>query len=552
MSLRVFMTDKESAHAPEAKAFYELSFVLKRVFDERGWNGILLGNPIRKESPFAWADAILFEQSTIIIIDFKHWGGTVTLPDENSFATGEWYSENDNTRKVIKGGKNHNNPFDQLMDYREDLKRMLKSIISFPSGCYIDAGVIFHDNIVDISKAIIPGRYKNYFFVSKMSREIEEPDSYFVNILAMINSRSDSHGAFTLTQADFTAIRQLFEPQYEIDAEDITSIFGDNGWSEEQARLNEQLNSALDDVRRARNAEALAKRKVKEKNSELNKKTVALSKERAARHASDEKARDAEKRAERLAEDNKILQAEKEKLEKDYERHEKMLKKTNDPKIVNQIKAQNEVILQKIGDINARLDDEKSNTLIKKTKRPLLLFAIGALALLLIGVLTFAVLNINMHNDAPNAELSVEMPSRPDNLDGPYKAYVIDGDTISIYINGQKTNVRLIGIEAPEAKNAYNEKSDCYGEKAKSFLIDRIGGKEVYLEADSSQDDTDSYGRLLRYVWLGDELVNQSLLIEGNAREYTYRTEYRYRDYFTKAQKYAHDNLAGLWGACTQ
>lgn len=552
MSLRVFMTDKESAHAPEAKAFYELSFVLKRVFEERGWNGILLGNPIRKESPFAWADAILFEQSTIIIIDFKHWGGVVTLPDENSFATGEWYSENGNTRKAIKGGKNHNNPFDQLMDYREDLKRMLKGIISFPSGCYIDAGVIFHDNNVDIDKAIVPGRYKNYFFVSKMSREIEDPDSYFVNIIAMINSRSDSHGAFTLTQADFAAIRQLFEPQYEIDTEDITSIFGDNGWSEEQARLNEQLNSALDDARRARNAAALAKRKVKEKDSELNKKAVALSKERAARYASDEKARAAEKRAEILAENNKFLQAEKEKLEKDYERHEKMLKKANDPKMVKQIKAQNEIILQKIGDINARLDAEKSNTLIKKTKQPFLLFAIGVLVLLLVGVLILTVLNINMHNDTPNAELSVEMPSRPDNLEGPYKAYVIDGDTISIYIDGQKTNVRLIGIEAPEAKNAYNGKSDCYGENAKSFLIDRIGGKEVYLEADPSQDDTDSYGRLLRYVWLGDELVNQSLLIEGNAREYTYRTEYRYRDYFTKAQKYAHDNLAGLWGACTQ
>ena len=246
MPLRVFMTDKESAHAPEAKAFYELSFVLKKVFDERGWNGVLLGNPIRKESPFAWADAILFEQSTIIILDFKHWGGVITLPDENSFATGEWHSKNGNTYKVIKGGKNHNNPFDQLMDYREDLKRMLKGIISFPSGCYIDAGVIFHDNNVDIDKAIVPGRYKNYFFVSKMSREIEDPDSYFVNILAMINSKSDNHGAFALTQSDFAAIRQLFEPQHEIDTEDITSIFSDNGWSEEQARLNKQLNSALD------------------------------------------------------------------------------------------------------------------------------------------------------------------------------------------------------------------------------------------------------------------------------------------------------------------
>ncbi|MCQ2571119.1 MAG: thermonuclease family protein [Candidatus Saccharibacteria bacterium] len=552
MPLRVFMTDKESAHAPEAKAFYELSFVLKKVFDERGWNGVLLGNPIRKESPFAWADAILFEQSTIIILDFKHWGGVITLPDENSFTTGEWHSKNGNTYQVIKGGKNHNNPFDQLMDYRKDLKRMLKGIISFPSGCYIDAGVIFHDNNVDIDKAIVPGRYKNYFFVSKMSREIEDPDSYFVNILAMINSKSDNHGAFALTQSDFAAIHQLFESQHEIDTEDITSIFSDNGWSEEQARINKQLNSALDDVRRARNAEALAKRKVKEKDSELNKKAVALSKERAARYVSDEKARAAEKRAEIIAENYKSLQAEKEKLEKNYKRHEEMLKKTSDPKVVNQIKAQNEVILQKIDDINARLDSEKSNTSIKETKRPLLLFTIGALALLLTGVLIFAVLNIKIHNGTPNAELSVEMPSRPDSLEGPYKAYVIDGDTISVYINGQKTNVRLIGIEAPEAKNAYNEKSDCYGDKAKSFLIDRIGGKEVYLEADPSQDDTDSYDRLLRYVWLGDELVNQSLLIEGNAREYTYRVEYRYRDYFTKAQKYAHDNLAGLWGACTQ
>lgn len=103
---------------------------------------------------------------------------------------------------------------------------------------------------------------------------------------------------------------------------------------------------------------------------------------------------------------------------------------------------------------------------------------------------------------------------------------------------------------APEAKNDYSDEEECYGAKSKSRLIDKIGGKEIYLEADDSQGDEDGYDRLLRYVWLGDELVNQSIIIDGNAREYMHKDEYKYRENFIKAQKLAHDNLAGLWGEC--
>jgi endonuclease YncB( thermonuclease family) len=82
---------------------------------------------------------------------------------------------------------------------------------------------------------------------------------------------------------------------------------------------------------------------------------------------------------------------------------------------------------------------------------------------------------------------------------------VVDGDTITVE-GGQQ--VRLIGIDAPERDE------DCYAE-AKENLKSRILHKEVDLEKDIT--DKDQYGRSLRYVWLGNKLVNAEIVRAGVA-----------------------------------
>jgi micrococcal nuclease len=80
---------------------------------------------------------------------------------------------------------------------------------------------------------------------------------------------------------------------------------------------------------------------------------------------------------------------------------------------------------------------------------------------------------------------------------------IIDGDTFVI-VGGR--SVRILGINADEKDNL------CY-EVAKERLEDAIGGQEVTLEV--GPKDEDVYGRLLRYVFIGEENISETLVREG-------------------------------------
>ena len=80
---------------------------------------------------------------------------------------------------------------------------------------------------------------------------------------------------------------------------------------------------------------------------------------------------------------------------------------------------------------------------------------------------------------------------------------IIDGDTFVIK-GGQ--SIRVLGIDADE------KDSLCY-EVAKLRLEDAIGDQVVSLEV--GPKDIDVYGRLLRYVFIGDENISATLVREG-------------------------------------
>src|SRR3989338_3280538 len=105
---------------------------------------------------------------------------------------------------------------------------------------------------------------------------------------------------------------------------------------------------------------------------------------------------------------------------------------------------------------------------------------------------------------------------------------VVDGDTINVEINGKVEPVRYIGIDTPETVDP-RKPVQCF-------------------EKDIT--DRDKYSRLLRYVWLGDMLINQTLVEQGFAKSYSYPPDVKYQDRFVEAEKQARDNKLGLWTAC--
>lgn len=133
-------------------------------------------------------------------------------------------------------------------------------------------------------------------------------------------------------------------------------------------------------------------------------------------------------------------------------------------------------------------------------------------------------------------------------------AWVIDGDTIVVKIVDEERTVRLLGIDTPEVDPQYNP-IECYGREATDATKRLVEGTSVTLTSDPSQGVEDKFGRLLAYVFLPDgTLVNQYLVSEGYAKEYTYNTPYQYQAAFRTAEDDAQSNERGLWsrGRCPE
>lgn len=122
---------------------------------------------------------------------------------------------------------------------------------------------------------------------------------------------------------------------------------------------------------------------------------------------------------------------------------------------------------------------------------------------------------------------------------------VADGDTITVEIGGKKETVRLIGVDTPETVHP-SKPVEPYGPEASAYTKRRLSGQQVRLEFDV--EERDHYGRLLAYVWLGDELFNATMVKDGYAQVLTVPPNVKYADRFVALQREARENDRGLWG----
>jgi micrococcal nuclease len=134
-----------------------------------------------------------------------------------------------------------------------------------------------------------------------------------------------------------------------------------------------------------------------------------------------------------------------------------------------------------------------------------------------------------------------------DLLDGVYEVVrVVDGDTIVIDYEGENEKVRLIGIDAPESTT----KTECFGAEASAELREALKDKVVRIAFDETQSQRDKYGRLLLYVWEAEDeiFINEKMVADGFAFEYTYDVPYVFQEEFKSAQGKAREAEKGLWG----
>ncbi len=101
--------------------------------------------------------------------------------------------------------------------------------------------------------------------------------------------------------------------------------------------------------------------------------------------------------------------------------------------------------------------------------------------------------------------------------------------------------MRYIGIDTPEIYPTL----EAFGVEARQANRILVEGKKVRLERDVSERD--KYGRLLRYIWVDDILVNAELVRQGLAQAKAYPPDTKYQDYLERMEVEAREAGRGIW-----
>lgn len=125
---------------------------------------------------------------------------------------------------------------------------------------------------------------------------------------------------------------------------------------------------------------------------------------------------------------------------------------------------------------------------------------------------------------------------------------VIDGDTIKISYADQEFTVRLAWIDAPESSSLRCGKIECFGPEAKSYLTSLLAWKTISFVPEKMDD----YDRFVGYIFLDWENINEKIIKNWYAREYSYKNQsYKYQSQFKSAQDYARNHSLWLrWNQC--
>jgi micrococcal nuclease len=151
-------------------------------------------------------------------------------------------------------------------------------------------------------------------------------------------------------------------------------------------------------------------------------------------------------------------------------------------------------------------------------------------------------------------------PGEPGGYESATVTRIVDGDTIEVAITttvdgpgagglAQGTyKVRLIGIDTPESVKP-GTPVECFAKEAGAAATALLEGRDVRLVKDV--ENTDRFDRLLRYVYIEDEMANARLVANGYALAYTYPPNVRHAELFVQLQREAREDARGLWSPDT-
>ncbi|WP_374725235.1 NERD domain-containing protein [Flavobacterium arsenatis] len=222
--------------------FREFADNLKKMFDKYSLDGLLIANSECEAESRLQIDALLVTEKAVLIIDFKNFGGKITLPKnaKSEFDFGKWTNE---SGEQIKGGSSIN-PFIQLKTQKERFikvveKQILKKLSPSDSfnAFHTVRAVCFQKPIELIGK--IPSNEELNFLIFDKNTYLET----IKDIIDITDKEvSLSKNSFDLFKEVFRA--DLFDTSEKYDqANDFTSYHTeldfDNLYPDQKSALNE-------------------------------------------------------------------------------------------------------------------------------------------------------------------------------------------------------------------------------------------------------------------------------------------------------------------------
>lgn len=123
----------------------------------------------------------------------------------------------------------------------------------------------------------------------------------------------------------------------------------------------------------------------------------------------------------------------------------------------------------------------------------------------------------------------------------------VDGDTIKVKIDDKEYTVRMLAIDTPESVHP-KKKVEYYGKEASEYTCNIVSNaKKIELEYDSGSDKTDKYDRLLAWVIVDGELLQDKLVSLGYAKVAYLYGDYKYTSLLEEHQELASARNLGIW-----
>ncbi len=123
----------------------------------------------------------------------------------------------------------------------------------------------------------------------------------------------------------------------------------------------------------------------------------------------------------------------------------------------------------------------------------------------------------------------------------------VDGDTAKFYIDGEEVTARFLAVDTPETKHP-TKGEEPYGKEASNYTCNALKeANKIELQYDMESDEKDKYDRILVWVFVDGELLQDNLIKEGLAEVAYLYGDYQYTSLLEADQEIAKNNQVGKW-----